>query len=89
MSKKTVNLSLFQWPEFYTDCRLFCFRMLFSFYGYYPTEEEIFGIGEGLNLKLQNVSTLSTKIYCPIGRHLNFELDYGKKVHIPIEIGFF
>lgn len=62
--------------------------MLFSFYGYNPPEDDILGIGEGLDLQLQNVSTLSTKIYCPIGRKMNFEVDYGKKVRIPIHVNF-
>lgn len=89
MSYKLIDMSRFLWPEFYTDCRLFCFRMLFSYYGFYPSEEDILGLGEGLNLELKNVSNLSTKVYCPIGRTLNFEVDYGVKVHLPIVVNCF
>lgn len=89
MSYKLIDMSRFLWPKFYTDCRLFCFRMLFSYYGFYPSEEDIIGLGEGLNLHLQNVSNLSTKIYCPLGRTLNFEVNYGVKVHLPIVVNYF
>ncbi len=89
MSNKLIDMSRFLWPEFYTDCRLFCFRMLFSYYGFYPSEEDIIGLGEGLNLQLQNVSNLSTKIYCPLGRTLNFEVDYSVKIHLPIVVNVF
>ena len=89
MSYKLIDMSRFLWPEFYTDCRLFCFRMLFSYYGFYPSEEDILGLGEGLNLELKNVSNLSTKVYCPIGRTLNFEVDYSVKVHLPIVVNCF
>ena len=89
MSYKLIDMSRFLWPDFYTDCRLFCFRMLFSYYGFYPSEEDIIGLGEGLNLQLQNVSSLSTKIYCPLGRTLNFEVNYGVKVNFPIVVNYF
>lgn len=89
MLTKLIELKNFQCPSVFNDCRLFCFRMLFFFYGLYPSEEDLIGIGEGLDLFLQNISTLRTKIFLPIGRTLNFEVEYGRKIGIGIHVNIF
>lgn len=84
-----ITIDRFKKPDYFSDCRLFCFRMLFSYYGYYPSETELFGYGEGIDLKLKNVSPLSTKVFLPVGRTDEFEINYAKKVGIPIKVGTF
>ncbi len=84
MHSNAIDLRKMTIPEEFCDCRFFCFRALLSLYGYFPSEEDMLGLGDGLSLQLLNVSPLSTKIYCPIGRVMNFEADYGERVGIGI-----
>ncbi len=86
MNTIAIDLRKMTIPEEFCDCRFFCFRTLLSYYGYFPAEEDMLGLGEGLSLQLLNVSPLSTKIYCPIGRVMNFEEIYGERAGIGISV---
>ena len=89
MNTNQIDLRQMNIPEDYCDCRFFCFRILLSRYGFFPSEEDMFGMGEGLTCQLMNVSALSTKIYCPIGRNMNFETAYGEKAGISLQARYF
>lgn len=89
MNSKSIELQRITIPEDYCDCRFFSFRILLSCYGIFPTEEDMLGLGEGLSFSLMNVSTLSTPVYCPIGRNMNFEVAYGEKTGVAIKINHF
>ncbi len=84
MGKKQIDLEKLTIPEDYCDCRFFSFRVLLSRYGFLPSDAEMLGLGEGLSFQLMNVSSLNTKIYCPIGKDMNFEPAYGKQAGIGI-----
>ena len=85
MKAERIDLRQMALPADFCDCRFFCFRILLSRYGLFPTEEDMLGIGEGLAFRLVNVSTLSTKVYCPVGRDMDFEPVYGQKTGINLQ----
>lgn len=89
MKAKSIELHRMTIPEDYCDCRFFSFRTLLSYYGHFPSEEDMLGLGEGLSILMMNVSTLPTKIYCPVGRNMDFEVAYGEKVGICIKVNYF
>lgn len=89
MKSKSIELQRMTIPEDYCDCRFFSFRILFSCYGLFPDEEDMLGVGEGLSFSMMNVSTLSTPVYCPVGRNMHFEVAYGEKAGICIKTNYF
>lgn len=76
-------------PDQYSDCRMYCYRLLLSYYGIEADERDLFGIGEGLDFALIDVLPARTNLYCPIGRSLNLELTYSHKMGIPVVSGKF
>lgn len=89
MNSNAIDYYRMTIPEKYGDCRFFCFRILLSYYGFYPSEEDMLVIGEGLSFSLVNTSPLSTKIFCPIGRTMCLEKMYGERAGIGITVNYF
>lgn len=71
----------------YCDCRMFCLLWLLERENIKVSQEDIFGIGGGINFAFSNMLRDNKAIKCPVGRNIETEELFCKRSGIKMVMG--
>lgn len=71
-----LPMERFKVIDSYTDCRMYCFSRLASYYNYTFSVSDLIGYSACIEFELINVSNKKIPIYAPQGKNLNGEVDF-------------